>query len=90
MALRAASSLAPSLRQALTVQRAAISTSQRPMDLFKDKEKGDESIHFRKEVLQLCTFSAVRYGEVHGRETRLLSAGRAAPVAATSEGQGGR
>ncbi len=59
MALRAASSLAPSLRQALTVQRAAITTSQRPMDLFKDKEKGDEQIHFRKEVSHKCTSTAV-------------------------------
>ena len=51
MALRAASSLAPSLRF-LAAQRssaACITTSARPMDIYKDKEMGDEQIHFRKE-----------------------------------------
>lgn len=51
MALRAASSLAPSLR-VLAAQRSSaafITTSARPMDIYKDKEMGDEQIHFRKE-----------------------------------------
>lgn len=48
-ALKRVSSLAPSLRM-LIVQRPAIAAaSQRGMTNFKDKERGEETVHFRKE-----------------------------------------